>query len=191
MNPRTKNLALAGGAVAVVGFIAVNTMFASPPPAPVVKNDGASAPDGSFPGTPGAGKSGELATGPASTMHGASTPAENSDGTADPGVVVASPSTDGVPGVERRSYAVGQHDLAGFPPDIAPGTQIELWVTWEPPISRGPRLQKLISDVVLERTVPGSVPEAPVTILLSVPANRIGDLIYADGYGRLSAVLPE
>lgn len=90
----------------------------------------------------------------------------------------------------RRSYAIGLQDLPGLPPDAVPGTRLELWVTWEPPVTREPRLQKLIADVVLERTIPGSVPEAPVTVLLSIPADRSGDLIYADGYGRLSVVLP-
>lgn len=57
-------------------------------------------------------------------------------------------------------------------------------------MTRGPRLQKLIGDVVLERIIPGTVPEAPVTVLLSVPEGRVGDLIYADRFGRLSVILP-
>ena len=163
-NPRTKNLAIVGGAVVVVGFVAVNTLMTAPPPAPTVAAE-AGTPEGAGPALPSPGP----------------------EPVPSPGSEVVSP-TDA--GTERRSYAIGLHELAGFPPDAAPGTRLELWVTWEPPATRGPRLQKLIGDVVLERTIPGSVPEAPVTILLSVPADRVGDLIYADGYGKLSVAAP-
>ncbi|HEX2058549.1 MAG TPA: hypothetical protein VHI71_09280 [Actinomycetota bacterium] len=160
MNPRTKNLTLAGGAVVVGGFIAVNTLMAPDAPAPSV---------GASPALPA----------PEATVP-------------DPG---PSPSGAGVivdeGDASRRSYAIGLQDLAGFPPDAAPGARLELWVTWEPPVTEEPRLQKLIGDATLERTIPGSVPEAPVTVLLSVPEDRVGDLIYADGYGKLSVVLPE
>ncbi len=154
MNAKTKNLAVAGGAAVVVGFVALNTLTAAPSPGTVASP----AP---------------LAT---------STPADGPSPAAE---------TPPAPDAARRSYAVGLQDLAGFPPDAAPGARLELWVTWEPPVTQQLRLQKLIGDVVLERTIPGSVPEAPVTVLLSVPEGRVGDLIYADGFGKLSVVLPE
>lgn len=169
MNPRSKNLAIAGGAVVVVGFVAVNTLIAPPgtgvaEPPPVT-----AAPPGVGP-TPG-GAAGAL-------------PAPSPEAS-DPIAEGATPAA-----ADRRSYAIGLQDLAGLPPDAGPGAPLELWVTWEPPVTREPRLQKLIGDVLLARTIPGPVPEAPVTVLLSVPADRIGDLIYADGYGRLSVVVP-
>lgn len=164
MNARTKNLVMAGGAVVVVGFVAVNTLMpTAPPPQPadsVVAQAGQPTP---------------TSPGPLASPAAAAAPAEVAD-TAPAG---------------RRSYAVRLHDLAGFPPDTAPGARVELWVTWEPPITDELRLQKLIGDVVVERTIPGPVPEAPVTILLSVPADRVGDLIYADTFGKLSVALPE
>jgi hypothetical protein len=108
-----------------------------------------------------------------------------------PSIAMASPPVPSDASPSRRSYAVGLQDLDGFPPDAAPGARLELWVTWEPPVTDEPRLQKLIGDVVLERTIPGAVPEAPVSVLLSVPAERVGDLMYADAFGRLSVALPE
>lgn len=162
MNPRTKNLALAGGAVVVVGFIAVNTLMAPAAPAPPT-------------------------TAPAIDV--AASPSAVAEPNASPSPALGATSATG--GAARRSYAIGLQDLAGFPPDAAPGARLELWVTWEPPVTEEPRLQKLIGDVILERTIPGSVPEAPVTVLFSVPEARVGDLIYADGFGKLSVVLPE
>lgn len=161
MNARTKNLLMVGGAVVLVGMVGVNTLMPAAPTAPVDAQAGA-APVSPAP-------SGEPAPSPASP----SPPGGLED-----------------PAATRRSYAVGLHDLAGFPPDAAPGARLELWVTWEPPITEQPRLQKLIGDVVLERTIPGAIPEAPVTILLSVPAEKVSDLIYADTFGKLSVAVP-
>lgn len=161
-----------------IGFVGVNTLLAppAPPPPPAVAGTG----PGVVPET-GAGAGAPATPGSASPAG----PAPEASPTAGAELV------DGAAPAERRSYAIGLQDLAGFPPDAAPGVLLELWVTWEPPVTREPRLQKLVGDVVLDRIIPGSVPEAPVTVLLSVPADRVGDLIYADGYGRLSVALPE
>lgn len=182
MNPRTKNLAIAAGAVIVVGFVGVNTLLA--PASPVATDNAATVPAPAT--TPGA-----------LTTDGAppgSSPAEEAPGTGaavpSPGPVTGLVDPGAAATSDRRSYAIGLQDLAGLAPDTPPGARLELWVTWEPPVTREPRLQKLIGDVALERTIPGAVPEAPVTVLLSVPAERVGDLIYADAYGRLSVVLP-
>ena len=172
---------LAGGAVVVVGFVGVNTLVAPPAPAPAP----AKAEVGSVaPGEPAT----ETAAGPAAATPAVMAEAPVAASPAAPGTIVDGAASGTA---DRRSYAIGLQDLAGLPPDAAPGAQLELWVTWEPPVTREPRLQKLIGDVLLERTIPGTVPEAPVTVLLSVPADRVGDLIYADGYGRLSVVLPQ
>jgi hypothetical protein len=176
MNPRTKNLVLAGGAVIAVGFVAIN-MLVVPPAPPETKVEPAPVVAGGSPATPSAPAPPDAAGVPAAA------PSPTAPGTLVDGAAAAEAA-------ERRSYAIGLQDLAGLPPDAAPGARLELWVTWEPPVAEEPQLQKLIGDVVLERTIPGSVPEAPVTVLLSVPADRVGDLIYADGYGRLSVVAP-
>jgi hypothetical protein len=187
MNARTRNLAIAGGAVVAIGFVGVNTLVA--PPTPPAAPESAAAPGSSV---IDAGTGGASATPPGAPVDGGigTTPAIT------PGAAVSLPSPEAPEdaaapaAVDRRSYAIGLQDLSGLPPDAAPGAPLELWVTWEPPVTREPRLEKLIGDVVLERTIPGAVPEAPVTVLLSVPADRVGDLIYADGYGRLSVVVP-
>ncbi len=144
-----------------IGFVAVNVLVAPP-----AQQSSRPPEAGSFDGGAGA------------TPGRVSTPVSP---TGDPAAATAE---------ARRGYAIGLHDLAGFPPDAAPGEPLELWVTWEPPLTREPRLHRLIGEVLLERTIPGPVPEAPVTVLLSVPADRVGDLIYADTFGKLSVVLP-
>lgn len=168
MNPRTKNLVLAGGSVVVVGFVALNTLMAPPPP----------------PAT--AGLPAEATAAPASSDPALVPSPSDPAPVPSPGMAAAAAPVDDV----RRSYAVGLQDLDGLPPDAAPGARLELWVTWEPPVTDEPRLQKLIGDVVLERTIPGAVPEAPVSVLLSVPADRVADLMYADTFGKLSVALP-
>ena len=170
VSSKSKNLALAGGAVALAGIIAVNLLLApaTTPASPSVMASPASA-----------GESQEVALpSPSVSTSGA---------LSSPG---SSPGVGVVGEVTRREYAIGLQELRGLPPDARPGTSFELWVTWEPPVTEDPRLQRLIADVVLERVIPGPVPEAPVTALLSVPAERAGDLIYADTYGRLNVVLP-
>ena len=89
----------------------------------------------------------------------------------------------------RRTYALGLHELAGIPNDTPPGTRIELWVTWEPPLTRDVRVQLLVKDVIVERLVPPVVPEGPTSALLSVRVRDIPDLLYGDRFGELSAVM--
>ncbi len=81
------------------------------------------------------------------------------------------------------------HELQGLSPNTVPGTKLELWVSWEPPLTKGPRLQKLLTDVVLEKVVPGVTPEAPITAILSIRHADTGDMMWADRYGSLSAVV--
>lgn len=88
-----------------------------------------------------------------------------------------------------RSYAVSANELQGLPFDSAPGTKLELWVAWEPPVTKGPRVQRLVEDVVLEKIAPPTVPNGPHTAILLVSPKRISDVIYGDLYGRLSAVV--
>jgi hypothetical protein len=168
LTPRNKNLAVAAGAATLLGMIAVNTLM-TPAATPRPVDEAILAPD------PGPHVS-------ASPPGPLASPSIEAVETPSPALPAADP--------ERRSYAIGLHDLQGLPPDAAAGTRFELWVTWEPPLTDEPRLDRLIGDVVLERVVPGTVPEAPATALLSVPAARTGDLIYADTFGRLSVVLP-
>jgi hypothetical protein len=90
---------------------------------------------------------------------------------------------------DLRSYAVSANELQGLPFDSPPGTRIELWVAWEPPITDKPRVHLLVSGVVLEKIAPPTIPDGPHTAVLLVPPKRIPDVIYGDLYGRLSAVV--
>ena len=93
---------------------------------------------------------------------------------------------------ERRIYAVSLPRLQGLAATAAPGTRLELWVAWEPPITKAPRFQKLREDVVLEEIVPPPIPEAPPTALLSVDEAGVADLLYADRFGALTVtVVPD
>jgi hypothetical protein len=90
---------------------------------------------------------------------------------------------------ETRIYAVSLPRLRGLPATAVRGTRLELWVAWEPPITKAPRFQKLLEDVVLEEIVPPPIPEAPPTALLSVHVDDVGDLLYADRFGTLTATI--
>lgn len=91
-----------------------------------------------------------------------------------------------------RAYAVSVPELQGLSEGALSGTKLELWVAWEPPVTKSPRVQRLVDEVVLERIVAPTVPEAPSTAVLLVPPKAIPDVIYGDLYGRLSVVsLPD
>jgi hypothetical protein len=89
----------------------------------------------------------------------------------------------------RRGYALAVPELKGLPGGAAPGTRLELWVAWDPPVTKEPRVQRLLKDVILDEIIPPVVPEAPATAILSVPAKSVPDLLYGDRYGALSATM--
>ena len=125
------------------------------------------------------------ATPPALTDGSSATPM--SAGAATPPPVASTPAAPAVD--ERRSYALSEADVTGLPRDAAAGTHLELWVACEPPVTKAPKLQRLLKDVVLERIIPGVIPEAPSTIMLSVRADAVADLLWADRFGNLSVVV--
>jgi hypothetical protein len=96
------------------------------------------------------------------------------------------PPVSGAEGL--RSYSVAGPELQGLSEAALPGTKLELWVAWEPPITERPKVQRLVEVVVLEKIVAPTVPEAPATVVLLVPPKAIPDVIYGDLYGRLSVV---
>ncbi len=106
---------------------------------------------------------------------------------ASPTIPVSSPTPIRSP--EQRVYALSLSELSGLPPDAPPGTPLQLWVAWDPPITRGPKIQILVPRATLERIVPGITPEAPATALLAVPLRTVTDLLYGDRYGALSVTL--
>jgi hypothetical protein len=88
-----------------------------------------------------------------------------------------------------RAYALPLARISGLPSSAAPGTRLNLWALWEPPVTKEPSAQLLIRDIVLERIVPAVTPDGPETAILLVPRNRISDLIYADRFSQISAAL--
>jgi hypothetical protein len=90
---------------------------------------------------------------------------------------------------ERRSYAIALHELQGLSADVAPGTQIELWVAWDPPITEEPDIRLLLEDVIIEKVIPPAVPEGSIDVVLSVPLRKISDLYYGDRYGNFHVAI--
>lgn len=90
---------------------------------------------------------------------------------------------------DRVSYAIAVAELAGLSPTATPGTVLQLWVTWDPPVTKRPQLQKLLDGVVLDEIAPPVTPEGPHVALLSVARSQLDELLWADRYGSLSAAV--
>jgi hypothetical protein len=103
-----------------------------------------------------------------------------------PATPVSDPSPDAA---GRSTYAIPLTELDGLPPASPPGTHLDIWVAWTKPITKGPRIQHLLSGVSVERILPPTTPDEPPTVLLSVPRGRIARLLYGDRWGGLSAVI--
>ena len=104
------------------------------------------------------------------------------------------PSTD-QDAVARRndlvSYALAVNELHGLPPNAAPGTKLEVWVAWEPPVVKRPTIDRLLDEVVLEEISPPFLPDGPHVAMLLVERERVSDLLYGDRYGSLSVTAPQ
>jgi hypothetical protein len=88
-----------------------------------------------------------------------------------------------------RGYALPVAELSGLPADASPGTELELWVTWDPPVTERPRLQRLIRHAVLEKVAAAVTPDGLGAAILLVPVKKLPDLVYADRYGAISVGL--
>jgi hypothetical protein len=92
---------------------------------------------------------------------------------------------------DRREYAVALSELNGLPVDAPPGARMDVWVTWHPPVTNKPTVQRLIQGAVLERIIPPLTSDGPEAVLLSVAKSRLSALIFGDRFGELSvAMLP-
>ena len=87
-----------------------------------------------------------------------------------------------------KQYAIGLHELKGLAPNAAPGTQLELWVSWEPPLVDEPRVQRLLRRVVLDKII-APLTDGPLVALLLVPPHDVRPLLYGHQYGKLSALV--
>lgn len=103
---------------------------------------------------------------------------------------ISSPPTPYSIGPGSETYAVALPELRGLPPDSPPGTRLKLWASWGPPVTKRPRMQLLIPQVVLQAIVPPTIEGTPPIALLLVPVEEVPDLLYADRYGMLSVTLP-
>ena len=97
--------------------------------------------------------------------------------------------TSGDAVTERLTYAILVEELAGLSPDATPGTVLQLWVTWDPPVTKQPKLQKLLDGVILDEIAPPVTPDGPYVALLSVARGQLDELLWADRYGTLSAAV--
>lgn len=88
-----------------------------------------------------------------------------------------------------RGYALALPEVDGLPPDLEHGARLDLWVSWDPSVSDEPTVQKLIQDVVYDRTIPPSVDGGPLTAMILVPPSKVDELMYGDRFGSLSATL--
>ncbi len=102
-------------------------------------------------------------------------------------IPLATPTPTGA--LALREYALAISELHGLPPDVQPGQQLELWVAWDPEFSDGPQIQRLLKTVTLTRFVEPVTADGPRVVILSVPVNRVGDLMYGDRFGSLSVTL--
>ena len=89
---------------------------------------------------------------------------------------------------ERVAYSVDIDEISGLAPTVAPGTTIELWVTWDRPLVTQPELQPVIRDAILEKIDPPVTPDGPTVATFLVTRKRLGHLMWADRYGNISAV---
>ena len=97
--------------------------------------------------------------------------------------------TPSIAATHERHYAIAVADLGGLPADAPPGTTLDLWVTWDPPVTEKPTVQRLLKGVVLERIVPAITPNGPDAALLTVETDQLSSLIFGDRYGVLSVAL--
>jgi hypothetical protein len=99
------------------------------------------------------------------------------------------PARSATLGPGSRDYAIALPELRGLPQDASPGTRLEVWVTWDRPVTRSPKVQRLLPEASLVRIIPPTTPEGVPAAVLRVPNSSMSDLLYADGYGALSATV--
>jgi hypothetical protein len=133
----------------------------------------------------GVESAGDPMTSPDGSLSSPTSPDQELPANMEPGPAAAeSPDED-----RRRSYAIALHDLRGLPPDAEPGTSLELWATWRPPLTKERQVQKLVEGAFLERITPPLTPEGPPVAILSVPEKEIDELLFGDRFGDLSAAV--
>jgi len=91
--------------------------------------------------------------------------------------------------INARTYALPLSQISGLPADAPPGTVFDLWVAWDPRLTKQPRIQKLLTNLTVQKIVPPGGRETEPVVLVSVAARDVVDLLWGHRYGALSAVL--
>jgi hypothetical protein len=89
---------------------------------------------------------------------------------------------------DPASYAFLLPELKGLPATIAPGTVIEIWATWEPPVTKKLKVQQLIPRATVAEVIP-SIEPGPPTVMLEMERRHIPDITYGDRFAALSTVI--
>jgi hypothetical protein len=101
----------------------------------------------------------------------------------------AQATASGAPGAtDLTSYAFLLPELEGLPPTTSPGTEIEIWATWEPPVTKRLKIQRLIPKATVTKILP-SIEPGPPTVVLEIERRFIPDIMFGDRFGALSVVL--
>lgn len=100
-------------------------------------------------------------------------------------------SSAGPPAGQRSAYYMTFDELDGLPSDIPPWTRIELWVSWDPPITDEPVVHLLNDDAFVEAILAPLVEGGSYVVKLSIRDKHRADLVYADRYGSLNVTFPE
>jgi hypothetical protein len=79
-------------------------------------------------------------------------------------------------------------ELEGLPPSTSSGTEIEIWATWEPPVAKRLKVQRLIPQATVSKILP-SIEPGPPTVVLELERRFIPDILFGDRFGSLSVVL--
>ena len=85
------------------------------------------------------------------------------------------------------SYSIEVDDVAGLSPFADPGTVTDLWVMWQRPLLRRPKLQRVLRGAILERISPPVSPEGPTVATFAIAKEDVESLLWADRFGSLSA----
>ena len=169
---RTRNLAAAFAIVAVLAFLLFSWVLESPagPSDPL---------GGTFGSLPPSAPPAVAESSAPDTLQSSAPPASTD------------PPSPTQPPDDLNSYAIALPELQGLPPDAKPGSRLELWVAWEPPVVKRLKVQRLLRNVTLEKIAPSVTGESPPVALLQVRDDQFEKLLWGDQYGRLSVAMVE
>jgi hypothetical protein len=90
---------------------------------------------------------------------------------------------------ERVAYSIELDEIAGLSSAADPGSIAELWVTWDRPLTRVPKLQPVVRDAMLAQISPPITADGPTVATFLVSRKNVERLLWADRYGSLSATV--